>query len=451
VCAVCAGAVAEKHPPWELDGAQERIEKHRMGECRLQLVLPDGSAVPSGTPLKAEQTRHAFYFGGSLAADWQVPKQDWYPDFKARFANLFNYATIDFYWSVHEKKPGQWRYDPESRQKLDWAGAQGMRLRGHPLMWHEVLPDWIASTNRPVEDLDRDILEHVRMLVETYPMIDEWDLYNEGPGIRYREPAHGVRRWMESVGGPGPVAGHILDAVQRIRPDARFILNHFTDNDPEYREQIGYCLSNNVPFDAIGIQTHMHTVMDTLSEERLWNALETYAQYRLPIQLSEISILSCDRFGDWDSFNAWKAGVVAAKRKGAQRPVLPSTPELERDQAELARDFYTLAFSHPAVEAIVWWTITDLEPWRGMPAGLLDADGNPKPVYRELDRLINREWKTEFTGAADRAGQVAFRGFYGSYELTVRHGGRTLRGSFDLSRDRDGVQKVTVTESTVKK
>ena len=49
---------------------------------------------------------------------------------------------------------------------------------------------------------------------------------------------------------------------------------------------------------------------------------------------------------------------------GVNRAAQASTAELEQYQAELARDFYTLAFSHPAVEAIIWWTITDLEPWR---------------------------------------------------------------------------------------
>ena len=32
----------------------------------------------------------------------------------------------------------------------------------------------------------------------------------------------------------------------------------------------------------------------------------------------------------------------------------------EQYQAALTRDFYTLAFSHPLVESITWWTITDL-------------------------------------------------------------------------------------------
>jgi GH35 family endo-1,4-beta-xylanase len=446
--ALTMSVCAQQHVPWTLDGAQERIEQYRMGECVLQLVLPDGRPVPSSRPCELVQTLHAFHFGGSLAADWQVPGQEWYPDFKERFARLFNYATIDFYWSVHDKKAGQWRYDPASREKLDWADAQGMTLRGHPLMWHEVIPERMKDEERPAEEIGREAGDHIRMLVENYPEIDQWDTYNEAPGIYLHDEKMGMRRWVGSLGGPGPVSRAVIREARTVRPDGYFILNHYTDNDPNYRKQIEYCFEKGVQVDAIGIQTHMHTQMDTLSEERLWTALETYGQYGKPVHLSEISILSCERFKDWESFNAWKDRVKEEKRKGGTVPVLPSTPELEQYQAELARDFYTLAFSHPSVEAMVWWTITDLEPWRGMPAGLLDAAGRPKPVYKVLDRLINEEWSTRIRAGTGPQGRVEFRGFFGSYEVQVELGGETLTGTFDLARGMNGVKRVVLARKT---
>jgi GH35 family endo-1,4-beta-xylanase len=72
-------------------------------------------------------------------------------------------------------------------------------------------------------------------------------------------------------------------------------------------------------------------------------------------------------------------------------PSRKSTPEGERYQADFVRDFYTLAFSHPGVEAIVWWSVSDKDAWRGMPAGLLGEDGTPKPSYEVLDELINTQ------------------------------------------------------------
>jgi GH35 family endo-1,4-beta-xylanase len=424
---------AGQHLPWKLEGARERIEACRKGDLRLDLRLPDGSPVPAGAEFHLEQTGHAFHFGGSLAADWQVPQKKWYADFKEQFARLFNYATIDFYWAVHEKGPGQWHYKSDSRAKLDWAKEQGMTLRGHPLMWHEVLPDFMTDSDRDVSAIEADVMHHVRRLLEGFPEIDEWDVYNEAVGIKWRDADEGVRRWFESIGGPAEVSERMLRTARAIRPDARYILNHYTDLDEAYEAQIEHCLKVGADFEAIGIQTHMHTEMDTVGEARLWDALERYARFGKPLHLSEISILSCERFRDWETYNAWIDKVDAADAKGLPRPLIPSTPELEAYQAELTRDFYTLAFSHPAVEAIIWWTITDLEPWRGMPAGLLDAKGQPKPVYKVLDQLINEEWRTRLKGSVDSRGRVAGRGFYGSYRLVVNAGGESYLANFEHS------------------
>lgn len=435
---------SEVHTPWRLEGAQQRIEEIRKGECVLQLRLPNGRSVPVKTAYSLNQTRHAFNFGGSLAADWEVPRQDWYPEFKTHFAQLFNYATIDFYWAVHAQKRGEWDYRADSRAKLDWAKGAGMRLRGHPLMWHEVAPKWIESSTRSVASLDGDIMKHIRMLVKDYPEIDEWDLYNETPGIRLKDPELGARRWVESLGGPGPTTEVIVDAVREIQPNGRFIVNHFSGSDPEYHEQIEYCLAQNVSFDAIGVQTHMHHQGDTYTESRLWNALEQFSEYGKPLQLSEISILSCELFPSWDDLSVWEKEISAAKQAGAPIPLKPSTPEWERYQAELTRDFYTLAFSHPSVEALIWWTITDLKPWRGMPAGLLDAEGQPKPVYHVLDQLINQDWTTHLDGETAMRGEVQFRGYYGSYHIELEHNGQTFVGEFEFLNDSSEVQEIVL-------
>ena len=147
------------------------------------------------------QTRHAFNFGGSLASDWQAPKQDWYDDFKAQFANLFNYATIDF-------------IGPSMRKSLaDGAtililGKNSIgRKPGYDsprasLMWHEVLPDFMTDSERDTSAIEADIVRHVDRLLTNFPEIDEWDVYNEAPGIKWRSKKEGVRRWFESVGGP---------------------------------------------------------------------------------------------------------------------------------------------------------------------------------------------------------------------------------------------------------
>ena len=439
VLGLAVEATAAEHVPWRLEGAQDRIEKHRMGECSLEVLMPDGSTVPAGTRIELEQTRHAFHFGGSLTQGRVLHQHESYTEYKRRFADLFNYATIGFYWSSHERKPGRWRLRSYTKEAMDWAIGKGMTVKGHPLMWHNTAPSWIGDTQRDLKDIDRDIMSHVRMLVQKYPQIDQWDMYNETPGIRLYPPEYGVRRWVESLGGPGPVTQRLAAEVRKIRPDGFFALNHFSYSDPEYHEQISYCIENKVKFDAIGIQSHMHRESDLWSEDQMWDTLEKYAEYNKPIQLTEVSVLSCELMEDWKQLKLWEESIQEARKANLPEPFRESVPELERYQAEYTRDFYTLAFSHPGIEAIVWWSVSDHNIWRGMPAGLLDVDGKRKPVYEMLDKLINHDWRTKTHGLVNKKGHVPVKGFYGTYEVRLEHKGKTLTGVFDLIRNQPNV------------
>lgn len=448
--------VIKEHIPWDLVGAEERIETLRKGDFSVTLLLESGESIPAGSEYTLKQVKHEFLFGGSLAADWSVPEKNWYPQFKEYFAKLFNYATVNFYWASHEKVRGVWDYDsaPLSNEIFRWAKDQGMVVKGHPLMWHQVLPDWIKDAERSVRKIDKDVKRHVKNLIVSYPEMDHWDAYNEVPGIIWKEEDLGMRRWQEYKGnrivdnefvsGPGYVTEAILEIAQKYRPDGYYVLNHYQHNDPFYHKQIQYCLENDVSFDAIGIQTHMHAETQSFSEESLWSALESFKQYGKPIFLSEVSVLSCGIFEDWRGLDVQEKAWQYAMDNQRPIPLIEGTPELEQYQAEMTRDFYTLAFSHPLVESITWWTITDLDPWRGMPSGLLTVDGQPKPVYTVLDELINQDWNTSEKGQLSDSGIVDFRGFYGSYELEIIINGQSYLGYFDASKEKENIITLTV-------
>jgi len=405
-----------------------------MSDAVVELLLPDGSRVPEGAMVQVNQTGHAFFFGGSLTQAWTLHKYAQFPQYLERFVALFNYATVGFYWNWHERRePGTWKLRMHMGEMLKWSKQQGMTVRGHPMMWHECLPMFV-DREPDVQRIDQYILEHVRMLARDYPQVDQWDLYNETPGIRFKPPHNGARRWVEAMGGPGPVTQSIVDAVRKVQPKGFLMLNHFRHDDPEYHEQIAYCLENGVRFDAIGIQTHMHKRSSVLSGKQTWEMLEDYAKYGKPIHLSEVSVLSSEPFKDWREVRDMEARILAARKARQDLPFRPSTPEGEERQARTVREFYTLAFSHPAVEAIVWWSVTDHRAWRGSAAGLVDGKMNPKPAYRVLDQLLNREWRTSTEVATDEHGRIAFRGFHGAYTVRVSHNGREIRGSFHLDR-----------------
>lgn len=164
----------------------------------------------------------------------------------------------------------------------------------------------------------------------------------------------------------------------------------------------------------------------------MWEVCERFARHGKPLHFTETTFLS--------GKEGWE---LRQKDPGFD---WASTPEGEERQAENAERFYTLLFSHPAVEAIVWWDFSDQGAWQGAPAGLLRSDMTPKPAYERLKRLIKGEWWTRLDAKVEQDGRVRFRGFYGDYRVTVEREGRRRSAEFPFRRDTRSPLAVTLKE-----
>ena len=150
---------------------------------------------------------------------------------------------------------------------------------------------------------------------------------------------------------------------------------------------------------------------------KIWEVCQRFSRFGVPLHFTETTILSGKR--GWQRPQPWD-----------------STPEGEAFQAREAVRFYTMLFSHPAVEAITWWDFSDLQAWKGAPAGFLRRDMTPKPAYNELMKLIKGTWWTTTARETDTDGQAPFRGFLGDYRVTVTAAGRKpVEKAFTLEKD----------------
>ena len=436
----------ENHTKWSLKGAEERIEKYRKGNVELEIYLPDGTLLPKGSLVEIELQNHAFNFGISLTQMHAIYDEPFRDNMLKYVDHLFNYNTIGFYWSANEREKGKWELNQNYQFGLDWALENNKTVRGHPLLWHNSTPRWINSETRDVDEIHKDILRHVRFLLSNYPQIDEWDLYNEAPSVTeirdYIGQNHGVARWMDSRGGQGPVVKMLSDELQAIQPNAKGLINHFQHEHEDYHELISYCIDNDIPIKSIGIQAHMQEDSNIWSEEVMWNLLEDYSKYDIPIDLTEVTICSCETVADWKEMRAWQDSIKEARRAGKEKPKRQTSSKYEKYQAEYAHDFYTLAFSHPAVKTIVLWALSDKGSWREFPAGVFDDKGKPKPIYHTLNKLIKNKWHTHAKGKIIVEGQVPVRGFYGTYLLKIKHQNKSYTTSFDLIENLDESIKI---------
>jgi endo-1,4-beta-xylanase len=274
-------------------------------------------------------------------------------------------------------------------------------------VWHEVYPRWAPNDPDTVKPM---LKARVQSIVREFQgLIDRWDVINEATVSQNFD--NGVGKWVARDGAAAVVL-ETLQWAKEANPKALLLYNDY-NLSPAFEQLVETLVKRNAPMDAVGIQSHMHRGEWTL--ERAWEVCETYARFGKPLHFTEITVLSGQN--GWELPRPWA-----------------STPEGEQRQADYVERFYTLLFSHPAVEAITWWDFSDRFAWQGAPAGLLREDLSPKPAYERVRRLIREQWWTPTqTLTTNARGTVRLRGYLGTYRLTI--GAKTQQ--FELTRGRN--------------
>lgn len=369
---------AEQREREVVAGTQAAIEKHRKMEAKIRILDASGRPVPR-VKVSLEQTSHDFLFGCNIYMFDRYRNEAQNAAYKQRFAELFNYATVGFYWRWYEPQRGKPNYEYTDKV-VAWCQDHGIRMKGHPLLWGDQagVPTW--SQGQPSPETQR---QRVTEIMQRYRgKIGSWEVVNE-PSHLAEPKIDAPYRWARQA-GPGDC----------------LIVNDYhvlADGCPGFFRLLTAAKQNDVPFDGIGIQAHEPRTM-RFPLERVQEILDQYASFGKGLHITEFTpassgqkITGSHRDGVWD----------------------------EAAQADYAVKFYRVCFAHPAMRAITWWDLCDQGSW--LPGGgMLRADMSPKLVYEQLRRLIHDEWRTSVTETTDNDGRFACRGFLGKYRLVVQ-------------------------------
>ena len=395
-----------------LTGINQRIKKNRFTDVTLRLTRPDGRPL-SDAELSVEQTAHAFLFGlaGGIVLSPVARHFGWSDEqvaiCKERIAEFANFVTLPFYWGRYEPEEGAPRTE-FLRETAVWFREHGVALKGHTLCWHTACADWLMKY--PNDEILKKQRERVRREVAGFAgLVDVWDVVNEAVIMpRYDKYDNAITRIAKEYGVEELVEMLFRDA-RAANPRATLVLNDFILSR-EYEDLVEILVKRRTPVDAVGLQTHQH--QGYRGAETIWDYAERFGRFGLPLHFTENNIVSGDLMpADIVDLNDYK------------RADWPSTPEGEERQREQAVEFYSLLYSHPAVEAVSWWDLAD-GGWLNAPAGILHRDLSPKPVYHALKKLIKGDW---WTGRrelkTDAAGEVQLEGAaFGTYRLAAGGG-----------------------------
>lgn len=383
---------AEKREQEVVASTQAAIEKYRKADAKVRIVDAAGRPVP-GVKVSVEQTSHEFLFGCNIYMFDRCKNEAHNAAYKKRFEELFNYATVGFYWRSYEPERGKPHYEYTDKV-VAWCRDHGIRMKGHPLLWGDPagVPPW--SKGQPSPEIQRQRVQEI--LGRYQGKIEFWEVVNE--------PSHLAQ----------PTIDKPYRWARQADPRAYLIVNDYyvlADGGPGFLKLLTTAKQGGVPFDGIGIQAHEPRTM-RFPLNRVQEILDQYASLGKELHITEYTPTSA------------RQKITGSHREGIWD---------EAAQADYATKFYRVCFAHPAMRAITWWDLCDQGAW--LPGGgMLRADLTPKPVYERLKRLIHEEWKTRISGTTDADGRLTFRGFRGDYRVTVETPGGKVAQDFRLGQ-----------------
>ena len=388
----------------ELLAASEReIETSRKGE--LLLTVLDARGLPAkDVTVTWRQITHDFQFGVSGMFAPAV----WGDLVRAGI----NHGTVAVDWAGTEPDPDSWTLEAvEASHGLGILPGLGVDMRASAALWMtpDRTPDHVRKLNRRalLSAVDR----HVRGLVSRLRgKVVLWDALREpnpewanavgqDPDalVLLAQTAALAVRTVDSVTPIGVSLANPLGEGQALAPMAlvKRLLDAKVDLDVVGLEYYYNGYRRHPPKEASGVPTT--EARRGLTE--IAASLDDFARFGRTLHVSGVSVPSVPAPHDPALAGYWG-------RRWS-----------EELQAVYLRAFYTVAFGHPAVKAVVWRDALDSGAFVEH-GGLFRKPGSAKPAFWALEDLIGK-WTTRGEQATQEDGLIRFRGFGGRYVLDV--------------------------------
>jgi len=410
------------------------IENYRKGNAKLTVTDESGNPIPNAK-IKIKQKTHEFRFGANIFMLDELETEEKNEQYKKYFAETFNMATLPFYWSDLEPERGKPRYAKDSPKVyrrpapdlcMEFCEKHGIEPREHALAYESFFPQWMKdySVDEIKKELERryaEISERYADRIRTIEVTNEMELmaaktkFYEAPD--YVEWCFKMAEKYFPNNQLGINEYHFLAWMDRCRT---------TD---KYYAYIEANMLKGARIDAIGMQFHLFNKREQeyertrkmLNPESLYKHMDLYSNFGKPLQITEITV-----------------------------PAYSADAEDEAIQAEILEKLYSIWFSHPNVEQIIYWNLVDGYANGAKPGdmtvgenyyygGLIRFDMTPKPAFLKLKELLEERWHTEAELVTDENGNAEFRGFYGDYTADVAVNGKELATKISLSKASENI------------
>lgn len=336
----------------------------------------------SSTPLWAQGLKDAYkdYFMIGVAVNQRNVTN---ASQSALVKQEFNSMTAENDMKPEPTEPREGEFNWTSADRIaNFARQNGIKLRGHCLMWHSQIGKWMYEDNPTKEVFFKRMRNHIHTIVNRYKdVIYCWDVVNEAI-TDDRNAADPYRQSpLYKIAGDEFIA-KAFEYAREADPKALLFYNDYNECDPvkskRIYEMVKKMKAAGVPIDGIGMQGHYNIYGP--SEKEVDDAIKLYKQVVNHIHVTELDIRINEEMG----------GQLRFSREG--QTVSDSIKQHLADQ--YARVFRVFRNHKDVVKCVTFWNLSDRDSWLGARNYPLpfDTEYKPKLAYEYIKDMKAPKW-----------------------------------------------------------
>jgi endo-1,4-beta-xylanase len=285
---------------------------------------------------------------------------------------------------IHPKENEYYWKDADSI--VAFAERNGMKIRGHALVWHNQTPSWLfvdgSGNTVSKEVLLQRLKSHITTVVSRYKgKIYAWDVVNEAISDK-RDEYLRQTKFLQIIGEE--YIAKVFQWAHEADPDAKLFYNDYNEISPVKREKIFRLVKSlkdaGVPIHGVGLQAHW--AVNEPSRGQLDSTLKRFSELGLKMQITELDISVYAKEHD-------------ARERKPEDAATAFTAEREQQQLEKYKLSFELFRKYKKyISGVTFWNISERYSWldnfpvrgrKDYPL-LFDKDLKPKKAYWEVVR-----------------------------------------------------------------
>lgn len=296
----------------------------------------------------------------------------------------FNSMTAENDMKPEPTEPNEGQFNWEAADRIaNFARQNGIKLRGHCLVWHSQIGAWMYNDNPTKEVFFQRMRNHIHAIVNRYKdVIYCWDVVNEAMTDDRNATDPYRQSPLYKIAGDEFIA-KAFEYAHEADPNALLFYNDYNECDPvksrRIYEMVKKMKDAGVPIHGIGMQGHYNIYGPT--EKEVDDAIKLYKQIVDHIHVTELDIRVNEEMG----------GQLRFSREGVA--VSDSIKQHLADQ--YARVFHVFRNHKDVVKCVTFWNLSDRDSWLGARNYPLpfDTGYKPKLAYEYIKGMKDPKWE----------------------------------------------------------